>query len=112
MREIAYLMDISKSKVSFWVKRYNDSKMLTDKKRNGRTPKLTNEQIEVIKEAIKHQPDDKYRRENNEFAEIEPRNGQNNKWTPKIVLSFIKYNFKVDYSLRFAQKFIKKHKPV
>lgn len=115
MREIAYILDISKSKVNFWIKRYKESNLLEDKKRKGRTPKLTNEQIELLKEAIKLQPSDKYRRENinNELSNDNHNSFNNNNynWTPNMLMVFIKGEFGVDYSLRFAQNFVKKHKP-
>ncbi len=52
-REIAALLDISKSKVSFWNKRYGTTSNLKDKPRSGRPTLLTKDRLVDISERIK-----------------------------------------------------------
>ena len=52
-REIASLLGICKSKVSFWALRYNETECLEDKPRKGRPTPLTEEKLQEIKEKIK-----------------------------------------------------------
>jgi transposase len=52
-REIAYLLDISKSKAAFWVKRFNDTGNITNQPRSGRPTPLKNKELEEIKQLLK-----------------------------------------------------------
>lgn len=52
-REIAYLLDISKSKAAFWVKRFKDTGDLKNRLRSGRPTLLTNDNLEEIKQLLK-----------------------------------------------------------
>ena len=52
-REIAYLLDISKSKAAFWVKRYKDTGKITNLPRSGRPTKLTKKKLSNIRDTIK-----------------------------------------------------------
>jgi transposase len=51
--EVAKILGISKSKVSFWTLRYNETRCLEDKPRNGRPTLLTGEKLKKMKEEIK-----------------------------------------------------------
>lgn len=52
-REIAYLLDISKSKSAFWVKRFNDTGSIENQKRSGRPTPLTKENLDEIKKLLR-----------------------------------------------------------
>ena len=51
--EIAEILGISKSKVSFWTRRYDETECLEDKPRKGRPTPLTEEKLQEMKEKIK-----------------------------------------------------------
>ncbi len=51
--EIAKILDVSKSKVSFWTIRHNKTGCLEDKPRKGRPTQLTEERLQEIKKDIK-----------------------------------------------------------
>lgn len=51
--EVAEILGISKSKVSYWTRRYNETGCLEDKPRGGRPTPLTEEKLQEIKEKIK-----------------------------------------------------------
>jgi len=52
-REIASLLGVSKSKVSYWIVRYTKTNSLEDKPKSGRPTLLTNERLADISEKIK-----------------------------------------------------------
>lgn len=52
-REIASILDISKSKVSFWVLRYKETGNLKDKPRSGQPTLLTKDKLKELSEKIK-----------------------------------------------------------
>jgi transposase len=52
-REIAPILDISKSLVSFWVIRYKETGDLKDKPRSGQPTQLTKERLTSISEGLK-----------------------------------------------------------
>jgi transposase len=52
-REIAPILDISKSLVSFWVIRYKETGDLKDKPRSGQPTQLTKERLTSISEELK-----------------------------------------------------------
>lgn len=51
--EVAEILGVSKSKVSFWTLRYKKTGCLEDKSRKGRPTTLTEEKLQEIKEKIK-----------------------------------------------------------
>ena len=51
--EVAEILGISKSKVSYWTRRYNETGCLEDKPRGGRPTSLTEEKLQEMKEKIK-----------------------------------------------------------
>lgn len=52
-REIAYLLDISKSKAAFWIKRFKDGDKIEDKQRSGRPTPLTKKNLDEIKKLLR-----------------------------------------------------------
>ena len=52
-REIASILDVSKSKAAFWVKRFRDTESLQDKKRSGRPTPLTKDEISSLTKSLK-----------------------------------------------------------
>jgi transposase len=94
-REIAYLLDISKSKAAFWVKRYKTTGSLDDKPRSGKPAKLNKEQFEQIKKVLNDFPPSKY-------------GGESIGWDSKMLLNYIKDNFKVTFGMRYAEKIMHK----
>ena len=55
VREIESILGVSKSKASFWNRRYNKTGSLEDRPRSGRPTPLTNETLNFIASAIKSQ---------------------------------------------------------
>jgi len=51
--EVAEILGICKSSVSFWTRRYNETRCLEDKPRKGRPTPLTEEKLQEMKEKIK-----------------------------------------------------------
>ena len=51
--ETAEILGVSKSKVSFWGLRYNETGCLEDKPRKGRPTPLNNDRLQELKEKIK-----------------------------------------------------------
>jgi len=51
--EVAEILGISKSKVSYWTCRYNETGCLEDKPRKGRPTLLTEEKLQEMKVKIK-----------------------------------------------------------
>ncbi|GAF82235.1 unnamed protein product [marine sediment metagenome] len=51
--EVAEILGVSKSKVSFWSCRFNETGCLEDKPRGGRPTPLTEEKLQEMKEKIK-----------------------------------------------------------
>ncbi len=53
VREIAFILEISKSKASFWINRFKKTKSLENKLRSGRPTVLTKKKLNFIASAIK-----------------------------------------------------------
>lgn len=90
-REIASLLGISKSKVSFWTQRYNKTNNLKDKPRSGRATLLTKYRLAEISEKIKTDL-----REQNDKAGI----------SSKEVLEILKEETGRTYTLRHVQRLL------
>ena len=54
-REIASILGTSKSKASYWIRRYKKTGQLTDLPRNGRPTKLTEEKIKGIYSTLRQE---------------------------------------------------------
>ena len=88
-RYIANILDISKSKSAFWVKRYNETGSLKNKPRSGRPSPLNKKTLNFIAGAIKSQ-----------ILESEGKAGVNS----KEVLQLIKAKTGKKYTLRHVQR--------
>jgi len=90
VRDIAFDLDISKSKAAFWITRYKKTKSLEDKPKSGRPANLTKRNFTRIKKALHDKPPERY-------------GGESMGWTTKMLLQFIKDKFGISYSLRYAE---------
>lgn len=90
VRDIAFDLDISKSKADFWINRYKKTKSLADIPKSGRPALINKNQFTKIKKALQDQPPERY-------------GGESIGWTTKMLLQFIKDNFGVDYTIRYAE---------
>ena len=95
IREIAYILDVSKSKAAFWINRYKETQNFKDKPRSGRKSQLTKEQFSKIKEALNDMPPPRY-------------GGESIGWDTKMLIKFIKDNFGLMFGIRYAQKIMHK----
>lgn len=94
-REIAYLLDISKSKVAFWVKRYKDAGSLENKPRSGRPTPLTKHELNSIAGSIKSNL-------------LESKSNKHAGVSSKEVLHLIEHKIKHKYTLRHIQRLLHK----
>jgi len=94
-RDIAFLLDLSKSKVAFWVKRYKDTKNLENNHRSGKPPKLTKKQLNEVKNYLLDYAPERY-------------GGESIGWTTKMAIKFIIDKFGVTYSIRRMQELFRK----
>lgn len=92
-REIAFDLDISKSKAAFWISRYKKTKSLENLPRSGRPTPLTREKLNFIAKAIKSRA-----------IEVKEKSGISS----KEVLELIKHKTHKNYSLRHTQRLLHK----
>lgn len=92
-RDIADILDISKSKSAFWVKRYNETGSLENKPRFGRPTFLTKKKLGSIAGLIKSQ-----------VLESDKKNGISS----KEVLQLIEHKTEKKYTLRHVQRLLHK----
>jgi len=95
VREIAYTLDISKSKAAYWISRFKQTGNLKDKSRSGKPSQLTKDQFTKIKEALNDLPPPRY-------------GGESIGWTTKMLIQYIKENFGITFGIRYAQKIMHK----
>ena len=93
--EISELLDIPQSTISYWIVRYKKTKSLEDKSRSGRPSQLNKEQFEQINHALHDFPPSRY-------------GGESMGWTTKMLIQFIKDKFKINYTMRYAEKIMHK----
>ncbi len=93
VREIESILGISKSKASFWNRRYNKTKSLEDKPRSGRPTPLTKDALDSIASAIKSQV-------------IKPKSRAG--ISSKEVLSLIENKTNKKYTMRHAERLMHK----
>jgi len=91
--EVAEILGISKSKVSFWTLRYNETECLEDKPRMGRPTPLTEEKLQEMKKKIKVT-----------VLEEKDRAGLSS----KEILVFIKKETGRSYTIRHAERLLHK----
>lgn len=92
-REIASILDISKSKAAFWVTRHKRTGSINDMPRTGRPTPLTKEKLGLIAQAIKSR-----------ITEARGKAGV----TSKEVLALIDAKIQKKYSLRHAERILHK----
>ena len=92
-REIAFDLDISKSKAAFWISRYKKNKSLEDMSRSGRPTPLTKEVLDFIAGAIKSQI-------------IKP--GKKAGISTKEILELIEDKIKKKYTMRHGERLLHK----
>ena len=90
-REIAYLLDTSKSKAAFWIKRYKQTKKLENMPRSGCPARLNKIQLSQLKEALLDFPPKRF-------------GGESLGWTTKMAIQYVKDTFNVNYGMRQMQK--------
>lgn len=95
-REIANLLDTSKSKVSYWICKHKKGHSLEDELRSGRPSKLNEDQLEKLKKTLSRKPSEK------RFG------GQSMGWTTKMVVKYIEDKFKIRYTQRNVIKILHK----
>jgi len=93
--DIAYLLDIPQSTVSYWIIRYKKTGTLEDKPRPGKTPKLDDSQFRMLKESFLEFPPARY-------------GGETLGWTTKMAIDYIKDKCGVAYSMRRMQELFHK----
>lgn len=95
VREIGYILGISKSKAAFWINRFDKTKSLENKSRSGRPSRLNAEQIFRLKKDLLSSPPKRY-------------GGESFGWTTKLAINYVKENFGVTYGMRQIQKLFHK----
>jgi transposase len=90
-REIAYLLDISKSKAAYWVKRYKETGNLEDKPRSGKPSKLSKDELNELKKVLLDFPPDRL-------------GGKSVGWLTKMAIQYVKDTYGKTYSMRRMQE--------
>ncbi len=94
-REIAYLLDIGKSTVSYWKIRYEKTGSLEDLPKSGHPCLLTNSQIKDLKNNLLNYAPERY-------------GGKSLGWTTKMAIDFVNKKYDVKYSMRRMQELFRK----
>ncbi len=95
-REIEKMLGCSQSKVSYWICKHKQGLSLEDKNRSGRPFRLSSSQFESLKQVVQRKPNQK------RFG------GQSMGWTTKMVVQYIKDEFKIVYTQRNVTKLLHK----
>jgi len=95
VREIGYLLDIGKSTASYWIKRYEKTGKLDDKKGRGRKAALKKDQISDLKRILLGFPPSRY-------------GGESMGWTTKMAIQYVIDTYGVKYGMRQMQKLFHK----
>lgn len=94
-RDIAYLLDISKSTAAFWVKRYKDTNSLEDKKGRGRKGFLSKQQLLEVKKRFIDFPPERF-------------GGKSMGWLTKMAIDYVEKTYGIKYSMRRMQELFHK----
>lgn len=94
-REIAYLLDISKSTAAFWVKRHKETNNLNDKPGRGTKSLLSKKQFQELKDVLIDFPPSRY-------------GGKSMGWLTKMAIQYVKETYGVKYSMRRMQELFHK----
>jgi transposase len=92
--EIAQLLDISQSQVSFWIIRFKTNKKLEDLPKSGRKGFISKKQKEDLKKDLLGFPPSRY-------------GGKSSGWTTKMAINFIHEKYNVKYSIRRTQELLR-----
>jgi transposase len=93
--EIAYLLDIPQTVVSYWIRRHNKTSSFEDKPRPGKPPKLTTEQLLEVKKELHGISPERY-------------GGESVGWITKSAIDFVYDKYGVKYSMRRMQELFHK----
>lgn len=94
-RDIAYLLDVGKSTVSYWKIRFEKTNSLEDLSRSGKPSKLTNKELNSLKATLQSFAPEKF-------------GGKSIGWTTKMAIEYVQETYGVQYSLRRMQELFHK----
>ncbi len=94
-RDIAYLLDVGKSSVSYWKIRFEETGSLDDLLKSGSPGKLDKKNLALVKEHLLGYAPKRY-------------GGESLGWTTKIAIDFVYKKFGVKYSMRRMQELFRK----
>ena len=94
-RDIAYLLDVGKSSVSYWKIRFEETGSLDDLPKSGSPGKLDKKNLALVKEHLLGYAPKRY-------------GGESLGWTTKIAIDFVYKKFGVKYSMRRMQELFRK----
>lgn len=95
VRDIAYLLDVSKSKAAYWIKRYKETGKLENMYRSGCPARLNKIQLSKLNESLLDFSPNRY-------------GGKSLGWTTKMAIQYVKDKFNVSYGMRQMQKLFHK----
>ena len=93
--DIAFLLDVPQSNVSYWIIRHKKTGKLEDKPRPGKISKLSKSNLRMLKETLLDFPPARY-------------GGETLGWTTKMAIYHIKNKYGVTYSMRRMQELFHK----
>jgi transposase len=91
VREIAYLLDVSKSKAAYWIKRHKLTGELANRPRSGKPSKLSKEQLSALKLVLLDVPPSRY-------------GGKSMGWLTRLAIKYVHDTYGVKYSMRRMQE--------
>ncbi len=93
--EISNLLDIPQTTISYCIRKYKKTGLLTDLPRSGAPKKLSPEQYESVKNHLLNYAPERY-------------GGESLGWTTKMAIKFIDDKYGVKYGMRHIQKLFRK----
>jgi len=93
--EIADLLDISQSTVSFWIVRWRTTSSLEDKPGRGMKSRLTKNQMSELKKVLLGFPPPRF-------------GGESMGWITKMAIQYVKDTYGISYSMRRMQELFHK----
>jgi len=93
--QIAYLLDIPQTTISFWIRRYKKTGSFENKPKPGHPWNLTPNQLKEIKNDLLGYAPERY-------------GGESLGWTTKMAIDYVKDKFNVEYSMRRMQELFHK----
>jgi transposase len=89
--EISFLLEVPQTTVSFWIRRFKQTKSVIDKEHPGKPGKLNKDDLTLVKEHLLGYAPERY-------------GGESLGWTTKIAIDFVQKQFGVKYSMRRMQE--------